>query len=197
VGGAIEKLIEEFSKFPGIGRKTAQRLTYHLLKVPKEDALGLSEAVRDLREKVKACSVCANLTEIDPCDICRSEHRERDLLCVVEEASDVRAIERTGEYKGLYQVLGGVLSPLDGVGPGDLAIDMMLERVRGGDVREVIVATNPSVEGEATALYIKDALLPLGVKVTRIARGLPVGGDIEYADDVTISRAIEGRRELP
>lgn len=197
MGGAIEKLIEEFSKFPGIGRKTAQRLTYHLLKVPKEDALGLSEAVRDLREKVKACSVCANLTEIDPCDICRSEHRERDLLCVVEEASDVRAIERTGEYKGLYQVLGGVLSPLDGVGPGDLAIDMMLERVRGGDVREVIVATNPSVEGEATALYIKDALLPLGVKVTRIARGLPVGGDIEYADDVTISRAIEGRRELP
>lgn len=197
MGGAIDKLVEEFSKLPGVGRKTAQRLTYHLLKAPKDQAHALSEAVRELVEKVRSCSVCANLTEVDPCEICRSEHRERDVLCVVEEASDVRAIERTGEYRGLYHVLGGVLSPLDGVGPGDLAIDMLLERVRGTGVREVIVATNPSVEGEATALYIRNALAPLGVRVTRIARGLPVGGDIEYADDVTISRAIEGRRELP
>jgi recombination protein RecR len=197
VSGAIEKLVEEFTKLPGIGRKTAQRLTYHLLKVPKADALVLSDMVKDLVEKVKSCSVCGNLTEIDPCDICRNEHREKEIICVVEEASDVRAIERTGEYRGLYHVLGGVLSPLDGVGPGDLAIDLLLERVRSGGVREVIVATNPSVEGEATALYLRNALADSGVRVTRIARGLPVGGDIEYADDVTISRAIEGRRELP
>lgn len=197
MSGAIEKLVEEFTKLPGIGRKTAQRLTYHLLKVPKADALVLSDMVKDLVEKVKSCSVCGNLTEIDPCDICRNEHREKEIICVVEEASDVRAIERTGEYRGLYHVLGGVLSPLDGVGPGDLAIDMLLERVRSGGVREVIVATNPSVEGEATALYLRNALADSGVRVTRIARGLPVGGDIEYADDVTISRAIEGRRELP
>ncbi len=196
MSGAIEKLVEEFARLPGIGRKTAHRLAYHVLKTSKSETDALCNALREVKENVKPCSVCANLTETDPCHVCRNEGRERSVICIVEEASDVSAIERSGEYRGLYHVLGGVLSPLDGIGPEQLTVDLLLSRVRNGEVREVIVATNPSVEGEATALYLKKVLAPAGVKVTRIARGLPVGGDIEYADEVTISRALEGRREL-
>lgn len=196
MSGAIEKCIEHFSRLPGIGKKTARRLTYYLLKVPREEAVALGDAIREVRDRVKTCSACASLTEEDPCDICRNMNRERNLLCVVEEASDVMAIERAGDFKGLYHVLQGVLSPLDGIGPEDLTVNMLLERLKEGEVKEVIIATNPTVEGEATAIYLKKVLTSLGVKVTRIARGLPVGGDIEYADDVTISRAIEGRKEF-
>jgi recombination protein RecR len=196
MSGAIEKLVEEFTRLPGIGRKTAHRLAYYILKTSKSETDALCTALREVKEKVKPCSVCANLTETDPCPICMNEQRERSVICIVEEASDVSAIERSGEYRGLYHVLGGVLSPLDGIGPEQLTVELLLSRIRNGKVREVIVATNPSVEGEATALYLKKILSPSGVVVTRIARGLPVGGDIEYADDVTISRALEGRREL-
>lgn len=196
MSGAIERLIEEFTRLPGIGRKTAHRLAYHVLKTSKSETDSLCNALRDVKEKVKSCSVCANLAETDPCPVCQGERRDRSVICIVEEASDVNAIERSGEYQGLYHVLGGVLSPLDGIGPEQLTVELLLSRVRNGEIREVIVATNPSVEGEATALYLKKILSPAGVKVTRIARGLPVGGDIEYADDVTISRALEGRREL-
>ncbi len=196
MSGAIEKLVEEFSKLPGIGKKTARRLTYHLLKVPRDEADLLGTTIREIRERIKMCSRCSNLSEIDPCEICSSQHREKAVICVVEEASDVMAIERIGDYHGLYHVLQGVLSPLDGIGPEDLTVDRLLERVMEGEVKEVIIATNPTVEGEATAIYLKNVLTAHNVRVTRIARGLPVGGDIEYADDVTILRALEGRREL-
>lgn len=193
----IDDLAGELSRLPGIGRKTALRLTFHLLKAPSEDAQRLARAILAVREKVRACTRCGNLTEHEVCAICQSNRRDPGTLCVVEEASDIAAIERTGEYRGVYHVLGGHLSPLDGVGPAELNIPPLLERVSApGAVREVVLATNPSVEGEATALYLHKLLVPFGVRVTRIARGLPVGGDLEYADGVTIAEAMNARREL-
>ena len=192
---ALERLISEFAKLPGIGRKTAQRLTFFLLKEDGERASSLAEAILALKERVKYCSVCFNITEEDPCPICRDPRRDRSTICVVEEPSDLMAIERLGVYKGVYHVLGGVLSPLDGVGPEDLHIRELLERLKEG-VREVILATNPTVEGEATALYLSRLIRPLGIKVSQIARGIPMGGDIELADEMTLARAFEGRREV-
>lgn len=192
----IDDLTNELARLPGIGRKTALRLTFHLLKASPEEARRLSHAISTLRERVRACERCGNLTERSPCEICESTRRDATVVCVVEEASDIMAIERTGEYRGLYHVLGGRLSPLDGIGPSELSVRPLLERVGEGTLREVVLATNPSVEGEATALYLHKLLAPLGVRVTRIARGLPVGGDLEYADGVTIAEALHGRREL-
>lgn len=193
----IDELTSEFARLPGVGRKTALRLTYHLLKRPREEALRLARALEAVAERVHACTTCGNLTESDPCALCTNPSRDASTICVVEEASDIGAIERTGQYSGHYHVLGGRLSPLDGIGPAELNISSLLERVGTGEVvREVIIATNPSVEGEATALYLQKLLRPLGVRVTRLARGLPVGGDLEYADGVTIAEALAGRREL-
>ena len=195
---AIDDLAGELAKLPGIGRKTALRLTYHLLKQRPEQSRRLADALVTLAERVRPCAECFNLTEEERCQVCRDPRRDRALLCAVEEASDIGAIERTGEYRGVYHVLGGRLSPLDGVMPEDLTIDRLAERARGGEVREVIVATNPSMEGEATALYLQRHLAghAPGVRVTRIARGLPVGGDLEYADGVTIAQALLARREM-
>ncbi|MFS8637367.1 MAG: recombination mediator RecR [Gemmatimonadota bacterium] len=193
----IDDLAEEFARLPGIGRKTALRLTYHLLKRPPEEVRRLARALDGVVERVRACSRCGNLTEADPCALCQNPRRDPTLICVVEEASDIPAIERTGEYRGLYHVLGGRLSPLEGIGPAELNIQSLLARLGpGSEVREVILATNPSVEGEATAVYLQKLIRPLGVRVTRLARGLPVGGDLEYADGVTIAEALAGRREL-
>ncbi|HEX6940737.1 MAG TPA: recombination mediator RecR [Longimicrobiales bacterium] len=193
----IDDLAEEFARLPGIGRKTALRLTYHLLKRPPEEVRRLARALEGVAERVRACSRCGNLTETDPCALCQNPRRDATVLCVVEEASDIPAIERTGEYRGLYHVLGGRLSPLEGVGPGELNIASLIARLgEGSPVREVILATNPSVEGEATALYLQKLIRPTGIRVTRLARGLPVGGDLEYADGVTIAEALAGRREL-
>ena len=194
---AIEQLIGELSKLPGIGRKTATRLTYHLLKQPAESVRRLAEAVQTLAQRVRPCSLCGNLEETDPCPICTDARRDQSLVCVVEEASDIGAIERTGEYRGLYHVLGGHLSPLDGVGPDDLRVDALRTRLANGTtVREVIVATNPSMEGEVTATYVRGAVERDGLRVTRIALGLPVGGDLEYSDSVTIAQALAARREM-
>ena len=194
---AIEDLVKELAKLPGIGSKTAQRLAFHLLKEPAEAAERLAQAIRRVRAQVMACGACGNLSDEDPCAICRDPRRDATLLCVVEEAKDVAAIERAGRYRGHYHVLGGRVSPLDGVGPDALRITPLVERVRNGSgVREVIVATNPSMEGEVTATYLQQVLRPTGVRVTRIARGLPVGGDLEYADGVTIAQALDARREM-
>jgi recombination protein RecR len=195
---AIEELVAELAKLPGIGRKTAQRLTFYLLKQPAEAAERLAEAIRRVRGQVTACGVCGNLSDEDPCPICHDPRRDATLLCVVEESADVGAIERAGRYRGLYHVLGGRLSPLDGVGPEALHLDRLVARVAngGGGIQEVIVATNPSMEGEATATYVQQILKPTGVRVTRIARGLPVGGDLEYADAVTIAQALAARRDM-
>ena len=194
---AIDDLVAELAKLPGIGRKTAQRLTFHLLKQPAETAARLADAIRSVRERVAACSVCGTLTDEDPCAICQDPRRDAGLLCVVEEASDVTAIERTGGFRGRYHVLGGRLSPLEGMGPEALRLDRLTARVmNGAGVREVIIATNPSMEGEVTATYLQQLLRPTGVRVTRIARGLPVGGDLEYADGVTIAQALLARRDM-
>jgi len=194
---AIDDLVTELAKLPGIGRKTAQRLTFYLLKQPVETATRLADAIRTVRERVTACGVCGTLTDEDPCPICRDPRRDATLLCVVEEASDVAAIERAGRFRGCYHVLGGRLSPLEGVGPEALRLDRLLERVANGSgVREVIIATNPSMEGEVTATYLQQLLKPTGIRVTRIARGLPVGGDLEYADGVTIAQALLARRDM-
>jgi recombination protein RecR len=195
---AIDDLAGELSKLPGIGRKTALRLTYYLLRQRPEQSRRLADALTTLAERVRPCAECFNLTEEERCSVCRDQRRDRTVICAVEEASDIGAIERTGEYRGLYHVLGGRLSPLDGVMPEDLTIDRLVARARGGEVREVIVATNPSLEGEATALYVQRQLAGQvqGVAVTRIARGLPVGGDLEYADGVTIAQALSARREM-
>jgi recombination protein RecR len=196
---AIDELTGELSRLPGIGRKTALRLVYHLLKRPKDEMHRLARSLDRVAEAVHACSNCGNLTELDPCDVCANPRRDRGSICVVEEASDIVAIERAGEFKGLYHVLGGRISPLEGIGPDELNIRTLLGRLTGSDVQEVhevIVATNPSVEGEATALYLQRIIHPLGIRVTRLARGLPVGGDLEYADGVTIAQALAGRREL-
>ena len=194
---AIEELVAELAKLPGIGRKTAQRLTFFLLKQPADTAERLAEAIRRVRGRVTACGACGNLSEDDPCPICRDPRRDTALLCVVEESADVGAIERAGRYRGRYHVLGGRLSPLEGLGPDQLRLEQLVARVaNGSEVREVIVATNPSMEGEATATYLQQVLKPTGVRVTRIARGLPVGGDLEYADAVTIAQALAARRDM-
>jgi recombination protein RecR len=193
---SLDKLIQEFSKLPGIGKKTAQRMAFHILKSRKEEAEALAQALLDVKEKVNYCSACFNITEEDPCSICKDQKRERFVICVVEEANDVLALEKTNQYKGLFHVLGGVLSPLDGIGPDDLKIKELLSRLKGKQVKEVILATNPNTEGEATAIYIAKLIKPLSIKVTRIARGLPAGGDLEYADQVTLANAIEGRIEF-
>lgn len=193
---AIDDLTTELAKLPGIGRKTALRLTYHLLKQPADRSLRLAHALEVLAERVHPCPRCQNLTEQDLCAICVDPRRDASVICAVEEASDIGAIERSGEYRGVYHVLGGHLSPLDGVSASDLAIGGLVQRVEDGGVREVIVATNPSIEGEATALFLQQALAASRVRVTRIARGLPVGGDLEYADGVTIAQALVARRDM-
>ena len=191
----LVRLIEELQRLPGIGPKGAQRLAFHLLKTPREQADRLVDAVREVKARVTYCSVCNNITEVDPCPFCSSEARDRRVICVVEEPQNVMAIEKTREFKGLYHVLMGALSPLEGIGPDDLKIEGLLSRV-GNGVIEIILATNPNVEGEATAIYLARLLKPLGVKVTRIAMGVPVGSDLEYADEVTMHKALEGRREV-
>jgi recombination protein RecR len=193
---AIEDLATELAKLPGIGRKTALRLTYHLLKQTPDQSRRLASALATLSDRVRPCERCFNLTEEPLCAICADPRRDPALICAVEEASDIIAIERAGEFRGTYHVLGGRLSPLDGIGPEDLTAAQLVRRVTTGGVREVILATNPSLEGEATALYVQRQLAPLGVRVTRIARGLPVGGDLEYADGVTIAQALSARREM-
>ncbi len=192
----LARLIEELSKMPTVGPKTAQRLAFYILRMSPEDAAQLSQAILDAKAKIRYCSICFHITDVDPCAICSSAMRNRTMICVVEDPRDVLAMERTREYKGLYHVLHGAISPLDGVGPDDLKIAELLTRVKSGEVIEVIVATNPRVEGEATAIYLAKLLKPLGIKVTRIAHGLPVGGDLEYADEVTLAKALEGRREM-
>lgn len=191
---ALERVIHELSKLPGIGKKTAQRLTFHLLQAPREDADALSRAIVDLREKIRLCSDCFNLTEDDLCPICADPRRDRTLLCVVEGPGNLLALERTRAYRGLYHVLGGALSPLRDIGPDDLRLRELVERARGADPLEVILATNPDVEGEATAVYVARLLEPLEIRVTRLAQGLPAGGDLEFTDELTLKRAFEGRR---
>lgn len=194
---AIDDLVNEFSRLPGIGRKTALRLTYFLLKREPAEIRRLARAVDSVADQVRACSKCGNLSERDPCEFCANPGRDRALFCVVEEAADIVAIERTGEFRGLYHVLGGRLSPLEGIGPDELAVSALIDRLGAAtNVKEVIVATNPSVEGEATALYLHKLIQPLGIRVSRLARGLPVGSDLEYADGVTIAQALAGRIEI-
>lgn len=192
----LVKLIEEFAKLPGVGRKTAQRFAFHVLNLPEEKARGFAQAILDARLKIKKCPVCGNLTDGELCPICSAKGRDRGMICVVEDPRDVLAFERTKEYNGVYHVLHGLISPMDGVGPEQINVKSLLERVGKEKVEEVIMATNPTVEGEATAMYIARLLKPLGVKVTRLAYGIPVGGNLEYADEVTLYRALEGRNEL-
>jgi len=192
---SLNQLIEEFARLPGIGRKTAQRLALYILKMTKEDVASMARALQNVKERITYCTSCWNFTETDPCTICASPKRQRSVFCVVEEPSDVIAIERTNEFKGLYHVLGGALSPLDGIGPDDLKVKELLVRITP-DVKEVILALNPNIEGEATTIYLTRLLKPLGVDVSRIARGIPIGGDLEFADSATLSRALEGRVAL-
>ena len=192
----VARLIDEFSRLPGIGPKTASRLTFYLLRAPAEQAQALADALRELKERIVYCEQCFNITETSPCPICTSPERDRGLICVVEEPLDVLALERTREYHGLYHVLHGHISPVDGIGPSDLRIEELLARVRADPPREIILATNPNLEGEATAMYLERLLKPLGIRLTRLARGLPVGGDLEYADEVTLTRALAGRQEV-
>ena len=194
---AVTRLIEEFHRLPGVGPKTAQRLTFFLLRAPKEQAQSLAEALVQLKDRIVTCSICTNIAEENPCAICRDESRDRSMVCVVEEPLDVLALERTREYHGLYHVLHGAISPVEGIGPQDLRIQELLARLqRDSGVQEVVLATNPNLEGEATAMYLERLIKPLGIKLTRLARGLPMGGDLEYADEVTLTRALEGRREV-
>jgi recombination protein RecR len=192
----VSRLIEEFNKLPGIGPKTAQRLTYFLLRAPVEQTQALAQALLRMKERTIFCSVCFNITESDPCSLCLDTSRDRRAICVVEEPLDVLALERTRVFKGLYHVLHGAISPVDGIGPEDLRIHELLARLKNDEVKEILLATNPNLEGEATSMYLHRLLGPLGLRVTRLARGLPVGGDLEYADEVTLTRAIEGRREM-
>jgi recombination protein RecR len=192
----VSRLIEEFSKLPGVGPKSAQRLTYYLLRASQEDAQALAQAILEVKEKIILCSVCQNITDSDPCAICNNDQRDREIICVVEEPLDILALERTGSYRGMYHVLHGVISPMDGIGPDDLKVRELLARLKSDEVREVIMATNPNLEGEATSMYLTRLITPLGLKVTRLARGLPMGADLEYADNVTLARALEGRQEV-
>ena len=193
---AINKLIQELNKLPGIGPKSAQRLTYHLLRAPDEETRLLAEAIMSVKQKITLCSVCFNVTDSDPCLICRNDQRERTTICVVEQPQDILALEHTGIYKGLYHVLHGAISPTEGVGAGDVRIQELTERLQDGSVSEIILATNPNLEGEQTAMYLNHLISPMGIRVTRLARGLPFGTELEYADDTTLTRAIEGRQEF-
>ncbi len=193
---SLQQLIDQFKRLPGIGGKSAQRLAFHVLRTPREDAERLCDAIRQVKDRVTYCTVCNNITDVDPCGICADDGRDRRRICVVEEPQNVNVIEKTGGHRGTYHVLMGAISPLSGVGPDDLKIKGLLARIDGHVVDEIILATNPTVEGEATAIYLARLLKPLGVRVTRIAMGIPVGSDLEYADDLTMTRALEGRREL-
>lgn len=193
--GPITKLIEELSKLPGIGRKSAQRLAFHILDMKADDVVELAKAIVNAKKHTRYCQTCGNLTEGELCGICSSLKRDQSTICVVEDARDIAAMERTKEYKGVYHVLHGTISPLDGIGPDEINIKSLVTRL-GADIKEVILATNPTIEGEATAVYISRLIKPMGIKVTRIAHGIPIGGDIEYADEVTLMRAMEGRREM-
>jgi len=192
----VSNLIDELSKLPGIGPKSAQRLAFYLLKASDEDAQKLAEAIVHLKETVKFCPVCYNVTDEPECEFCADTHRDDTIICVVEEANDIVSMEKTGEYRGRYHVLGGAISPIDGIGPDDLRIKELLKRLEGDEVAEIIVATNPNIEGEATGMYLAKLIKPLGVTVTRLASGLPIGGDLEYADEVTLGSALKGRREI-
>ncbi|MBU1031909.1 recombination mediator RecR [Patescibacteria group bacterium] len=191
---SVQSLIEAFERLPGIGPKTAQRLTFYLLHAPIEEAKALAEAAVGMKEKTKLCSICFNIGEVDPCQICSDPSRQQEIIAIVEDPLDVLALEKSG-YKSLYHVLHGVISPLENIGPDEIHIKELLPRLKDGKVKEIILATNPTMEGEATAMYIQRLIQPLGVKITRIARGLPVGSDLEYADETTLSRALEGRKE--
>lgn len=192
----VARLIDEFEKLPGIGHKTAQRLAFYILNMPADKAIAFANAIIEAKKTIHYCSVCGDLTDTDPCRICGNQNRDRSVICVVESPRDVVAMERIREYKGLYHVLHGVISPLEGIGPDDINLKSLIKRVGGGEVKEVILATNPDVEGEATAMYIARLIKPMGIKTTRIAHGLPVGGDLEYADEVTLAKSLEGRREI-
>jgi recombination protein RecR len=193
---SITRLIDELRRLPGIGQKTAQRLAFYLLRADREQALALSDAIREAKERIRECSICNNITDNDPCLFCASATRNKSLICVVEEATNIQAVEKTRQFNGLYHVLGGALSPLQGIGPEQLKIKSLIERLKGGTVEEIIVATNPTAEGEATSVYLSKLIRPLGVRVTRIAMGIPVGSDLEYADEVTMMKAMEGRRDV-
>lgn len=192
----LEILIEQFAKLPGIGKKTATRLAFHVLNSSNEDAKAFANAITNAKEQVKLCKVCQNITDTEICALCESPKRDRSLICVTESPKDVISIEKTNEYHGLYHVLHGAISPMDNIGPNDVKIAELLERLKEDTVKEVIMATNPTIEGEATAMYIAKLIKPFGIKVTRIAHGIPVGGDLEYADEITLTRAMEGRREM-
>lgn len=192
----LSNLIGELSKLPGIGGKTAQRLAFHILSQDDKEAFALAEAILDAKKNMKYCSICGNLTDVDPCGICTDPARDQSVICVVESPRDVSAMERIKEFQGLYHVLHGAISPMDGIGPEDINLKQLIIRLQQNDVREVILATNPNIEGEATAMYAARLIKPSGIKVTRIAHGVPVGGDLEYADEITLSKAMEGRREL-
>ena len=192
----IAKLIDELSKLPGVGTKTAQRLAFHILNMPSEDVEKLSSSIVNAKRNIRYCKVCCNITDSDVCDICANVKRDSSTICVVEDPKDVVAMEKTREFKGLYHVLNGAISPMEGVGPEEIRIKELLQRVADNEIKEIILATNPNIEGEATAMYISRLLKPIGIKVTRIAHGVPVGGDLEYADEVTLMKALEGRREI-
>ena len=192
----VAKLIAELNKLPGIGPKSAQRLAFHILSSREDDAVRLAEAIIEAKRKTRYCSVCGNITDIDPCNICSNPKRDRSTICVVEDPRDVAAMERTKEYFGLYHVLHGAISPMEGIGPEDIKLKELLRRFEKDEVKELIIATNPNIEGEATSMYISKLVKPLGIKVTRIAHGVPIGGDLEYTDEVTLSKALEGRREI-
>ncbi|MGA3038432.1 MAG: recombination mediator RecR [Vulcanimicrobiaceae bacterium] len=196
IAGPVQALINEFSKLPTVGQKTAARLVFHLLNRPRADAQSLADAIVALKDRVRLCTNCFAITEDDPCSICADPERDAALLCVVAEAKDVYALERTGVYKGRYHVLGGLISPMDGIGPSQLRVKQLVERVGRESPKEVVIATNPNAEGEATAIYLSRLLSPLGPDVTRLAYGLPIGGDLDYADEITLARAVEGRRTL-
>ncbi|HHZ16323.1 MAG TPA: recombination protein RecR [Clostridia bacterium] len=193
---SLTRLIEQFTRLPGIGPKTAQRLAFHILSMERPQVEAFAAALLDVKKKITTCPVCCNLTDVVPCRVCQDEQRSQEQLCIVEDSQDVLAIERTHEYKGLYHVLQGRISPMDGKGPEDLTLKELLDRLKNGTIKEVIIATNPNIEGETTALYLSKLIAPLGLKVTRIAHGVPVGGDLEYADTATLGRAITGRREI-
>lgn len=192
----IAKLIEEFAKLPGIGKRSAERLAFHMLKQPEESIADFSNALLDAKEQITFCPICQSLTDKTPCNICRDVKRDQGLICVVENPKDILAMEKTKEYTGVYHVLHGVISPMDGIGPNDIKIKELLVRTKEDNVHEIIIATNPTIEGEATAMYLSKLFHPFGIKVTRIAHGLPVGGELEYADEITITRALEGRHEI-